>query len=84
MRREAERTLLALSRSYQEGIDDLSYEVIVVENGSSPDQKLGQDFVGRFGPEFRLHRPRATRPTPSPVTAPNRRHPAGPRRRASR
>ena len=34
MRREAARTLHSLSRAYQEGIDDLSYEVIVVENGS--------------------------------------------------
>ncbi|MCU1352389.1 MAG: hypothetical protein JWM05_1598 [Acidimicrobiales bacterium] len=53
MRREAERSLHSLSRAYQLGIDDISYEVIVVENGSAPDQKLGEDFVARFGPEFR-------------------------------
>ena len=34
MKREAARTLLALSRSYQRGVEGLSYEVIVVENGS--------------------------------------------------
>ena len=37
MRREAARTLHSLSRSYQRGIDDLDYEVIVVENGSEAD-----------------------------------------------
>ena len=53
MRREAARTLHSLSRAYQQGIDDLDYEVIVVENGSDPDQKLGAEFVESFGPEFR-------------------------------
>ena len=53
MRREAERTLHSLSRAYQQGIDDLDYEVIVVENGSAEDQRLGEDFVRGFGPEFR-------------------------------
>ena len=41
MRREAARTLHSLSRAYQEGIEDLDYEVIVVENGSASDQNLG-------------------------------------------
>ena len=53
MKREAARTLHSLSRAYQQGIDDLDYEVIVVENGSAPDQKLGEEFVRSFGPEFR-------------------------------
>ena len=53
MRREAARTLHSLSRAYQRGIDDLDYEVIVVENGSAPDQQLGEEFVRSFGPEFR-------------------------------
>ena len=53
MSREAARTLHSLSRAYQEGIDDLDYEVIVVENGSAPDQRLGEEFVAGFGPEFR-------------------------------
>jgi hypothetical protein len=42
---EAQRTLHSLSRAYQEGIEDLDYEVIVVENGSSPDQALGEELV---------------------------------------
>ena len=53
MKREAPRTLHSLSRLYQQGIDGLDYEVIVIENGSAPDQKLGADFVSSFGPEFR-------------------------------
>jgi cephalosporin hydroxylase len=53
MRREARRTLHSLSRSYQWGIDDLDYEVIVVENGSDPEQRLGEDLVRSFGEEFR-------------------------------
>ncbi len=53
MRREAARTLHSLSRSYQRGIDKLAYEVIVVENGSAPDEVLGEEFVRSFGDEFR-------------------------------
>jgi cephalosporin hydroxylase len=53
MRREARRTLHSLSRSYQRGIEDLDYEVIVVENGSDPAQRLGDELVGSFGEEFR-------------------------------
>jgi cephalosporin hydroxylase len=52
MRREAHRTLHSLSRAYQEGLNGTSYEVIVVENGSDEEQKLGASFVGDFGPEF--------------------------------
>jgi cephalosporin hydroxylase len=71
MRREADRTLHALSRAYQQGVDDLDYEVIVVENGSSPEQRLGQELVQSFGPEFRYidMGPDATH---SPVPALNR------------
>ena len=53
MRREAARTLLSLSRAYQRGVDDLDYEVIVIDNGSAPEQRLGEEFVASFGPEFR-------------------------------
>jgi cephalosporin hydroxylase len=71
MRREAQRTLHALSRAYQEGIDDLDYEVIVVENGSSDDQRLGKELVRSFGPEFR-YVDLGKRATHSPVPALNR------------
>ncbi len=54
MRREAARTLHSLSRAYQQGINYLDYEVLVVDNGSSPDQRLSADYVRSFGPEFQL------------------------------
>ncbi len=63
MRREAARTLAALTRAYQIGADDLSYEVLCVDNGSSP--PLEAEFIESFGPEFRLVRPDP--PHPSPV-----------------
>lgn len=54
MRREAARTLRSLSRSYQQGIGDLSFEVIAVDNGSHPEHRLTPDEVAAYGPEFRL------------------------------
>jgi cephalosporin hydroxylase len=54
MAREAARTLTSLSRSYQRGVEDLVYEVIVVDNGSDPDQRLSEADVRAHGPEFRL------------------------------
>jgi hypothetical protein len=51
MRREAARTLLTLSRPYQQRIADLSYEVIAIDNGST--EPLAPAFVRSFGPEFR-------------------------------
>ena len=52
MRREAARTLHSLSRVYQRGLEGVDYEVIVVENGSPPDRRLGEDLVRSFGSEF--------------------------------
>jgi cephalosporin hydroxylase len=54
MRREAQRTLQSLSRSYQADIEGLEYEVIVVDNGSNPDQRLTEEMVHSYGAEFRL------------------------------
>ncbi len=54
MAREMPRTLHSLSRTYQRDVDDLAYEVIVVDNGSSADQRLEVAGVEAFGPEFRL------------------------------
>jgi cephalosporin hydroxylase len=68
MRREAARTLHSLSRAYQRGIDALRYEVIVVENGSTEDERLGEAFVRSFGPEFRyLDIGRDATPSPTPA-----------------
>ena len=69
MAREAKRTLQSLARSYQRGIDDLTYEVIVVDNGSHPDQRLDRAAVAAYGPEFRLVTLEDA--PPSPTTALN-------------
>jgi len=50
MRREAPRTLFSLSRRYQKDIEDLAYEVLVVDNGSG--EPLHKTEVEAFGPEF--------------------------------
>lgn len=71
MRREAPRTLHSLSRAYQEGLEGVTYEVIVVENGSSEREKLGAELVTGFGPEFR-YLDLAEKSTPSPASALNR------------
>jgi cephalosporin hydroxylase len=66
MKREAARTLHSLSRAYQQGVADLDYEVVVVENGSAADQKLGEEFVRSFGAEFRyLDLDKDATPTPA-------------------
>jgi len=71
MRREATRTLHSLSRAYQQGVEDLDYEVIAVENGSEPGQRLGEELVSSFGPEFR-YIDLGDDAAPSPARAVNR------------
>ena len=71
MLREARRTLHSLSRSYQVGIEELDYEVIVVENGSAPEQRLGEELVASFGAEFR-YVDMGEESSPSPARAANR------------
>jgi len=51
MRREAPRTLTSLSPPYQHGVDPSTYEVIVVENGSSEPPPAG--LVESLGDNFR-------------------------------
>lgn len=51
MRREAPRTLHSLSTLYQKGVKEDQYEVIVVENGSTP--PLSKSDVTGFGSNFR-------------------------------
>ncbi|WP_426688351.1 CmcI family methyltransferase [Rhodanobacter ginsengiterrae] len=62
MRREAERTLTSLRSDYQLGAGDFSYEVLCVDNGSSP--PLEEDWITSFGPQFRLIRPRQQASSP--------------------
>jgi cephalosporin hydroxylase len=54
MRRESARTLHSLSRAYQRGMEDVDYEVIVVDNGSDPGERLTEAEVSAYGPEFRF------------------------------
>jgi glycosyltransferase involved in cell wall biosynthesis len=66
--REAPRTLLSLSASYQRNIDANDYDVIVVDNGSHP--AVDPQMVNSFGPNFRLIR--IDPAPPSPAHAVNR------------
>jgi hypothetical protein len=66
--REAPRTLLSLSAAYQRGIRAAEYEVIVVDNGSTP--AVASAEVESFGANFRLIRMQPG--SPSPAAAINR------------
>lgn len=50
MGRELPRTLRSLSRPYQRGVDDLDYEIVVVDNGSTEPVRLplGTDPVAQL------------------------------------
>lgn len=67
MRREAQRTLYSLTRAYQQKTDGISYEVIVIDNGSY--QPLDKEYVESFGSNFRYIFLEA--PFPSPARALN-------------
>jgi Glycosyl transferase family 2 len=63
MAREAPRTLHSLCASYQRGITEGDYEVIVVDNGSPT--PLGEDTVSRFGKQFRYFYIKNASPSPA-------------------
>jgi hypothetical protein len=65
MQREAPRSLLALSSSYQRAIDPEDYEVIVIENGSR--ERLDAASVERLGQHFRYHYLPHASPSPAPA-----------------
>jgi glycosyltransferase involved in cell wall biosynthesis len=65
MARELPRTLHSLSRAYQRGIEELRYEVIVVDNGSP--RALSAEMVSEYGPEFRLLRIERAGASPGPA-----------------
>lgn len=67
MQREAERTLTSLGRDYQQGADELDYEVLCIDNGSTTPLDAG--WIASFGPQFRLIRP--SRQLSSPCAALN-------------
>lgn len=67
MQREIPRTLQSLSRHYQLGCEELDYEVLVIENGSS--KPLEPSIIQDNGPEFSYHY--LENPPPSPAHAMN-------------
>lgn len=67
MAREAPRTLYSLTPEYQCGAEDLDYEVIALDHGSSP--PLDPALTASFGERF-VHR-RVEASSPSPVVAIN-------------
>ena len=67
MTREIPRTLHSLSREYQVECDELNYEVLVIDNGST--SALDEGNVRAFGPQFEYHY--LNNPPPSPAYAMN-------------
>lgn len=67
MRRAAPRSIRSLMTPYQTGIDSDSYEVIVVENGST--EPLDKAAIEALGPNVRYHY--LQDPPPSPAYAIN-------------
>src|SRR4051812_5850649 len=65
MAREVPRTLYSLSSAYQRDIDPDDYEVIVVDNGSSP--PLDPRVIDRLDGHFRLIRIDQASPSPAPA-----------------
>jgi hypothetical protein len=63
MAREAPRTLLSLSSTYQQHIAADQYEIIVVDNGSTP--PLDADVVANLNGNFRLLRLDEAPPSPA-------------------
>jgi glycosyltransferase involved in cell wall biosynthesis len=53
MQREIPRTLQSLAPSYQEGMEEVDYEVLVLDNNSS--EPLDEEMVTSFGPGFHYH-----------------------------
>lgn len=64
MQRELPRTILSLSRAFQRNVEDLDYEILVVDNGSDPCPELP-----RIDPPVRFMVARTV--SPSPVGAMN-------------
>lgn len=67
MHREVERTLFSISRDYQRDIENIDYQVVVLDHGSSI--PLDDEMVSSFGSEFVLKR--FSTGNPSPIKAIN-------------
>ena len=70
MQREAPRTILSLLPPLQRHVDDLDYEIIVIDNGSPAPLDLG-DIAERAPRTVRLVRVPPDRASPSPVSSIN-------------
>jgi hypothetical protein len=68
MQRELPRTLRSLASSYQQGMEDVDYEIVVVDNGSPSPIDLHE--VEAIDPRIRVHR--IDDAPPSPALAANR------------
>ena len=75
MQREIPRTLTSLSRAYQRGVDDLEYEVLVLDNNSS--EPVGESAVRQFGPEFHYRYLEGAPPSPAFAINHGARHAGG-------
>jgi glycosyltransferase involved in cell wall biosynthesis len=62
MPRQAKNTLLSLSSTYQQGVNDNDYEVIVVENSS--EQALDKQSIQQLPANFRYIYRQETQPSP--------------------
>jgi glycosyltransferase involved in cell wall biosynthesis len=67
MARELPRSLQSLTRGYQEGVEGLDFEILVIDNGSP--EPVPEEVVAAFGPEFKYHC--LENPPPSPAYALN-------------
>ncbi len=67
MARELPRTLQTLSRDYQRGVDGLDWEIVVLDNGSTP--PIDEAALRTITPNLRVIRP--DEPQPSPIRAIN-------------
>lgn len=61
--REAQRSLYSLSAKYQIGVLETDYEVIVVDSNST--NKLSQNFVNKFGSNYKYFDVSTNYPSPS-------------------
>ena len=63
MQREIPRALQSLAPSYQQGIEALEYEVLVLDNNSSA--RLDEQMVRSYGPNFHYHYLQDAPPSPA-------------------
>ncbi|MEO6359271.1 MAG: CmcI family methyltransferase [Sphingomicrobium sp.] len=63
MQRELPRTLMTLSLTFQQGVEELTYEVLILDNGSTPPVEEGA--IRTLLPNARVIRPASLRASPA-------------------